>query len=169
MYDRIPAVVVASDDGTVISQNLPARQLQGSKQGRFCWEVVGSIANAEALPCTNGCVLELLKAGIDRSRHASIKIDGQRHDLACVPVDGMVVCTLTRASGETPAAWQTLTTREQDVLKLLADGETTTSAAQILGVSESTVRSHVEKMRNKLDVNTRAALVANGFRFGYLD
>jgi DNA-binding CsgD family transcriptional regulator len=84
-------------------------------------------------------------------------------------VDGKVVCSLSRGTGEAPEFWQTMTARQQEVLKLLAEGETTQTAAEILGVRESTVRSHVEKMRTKLGVNTRAALVANGFRFGYLE
>jgi DNA-binding CsgD family transcriptional regulator len=160
---------VLGDDGTVVSQNIPARQLLGSKQGGFCWDVLGGVANADGFPCRPHCVFELLADGIDRSRHARVKIDGERHHLACVPVDDVVVCTLSRGKGATPEVWQVLTAREQEVLRLLADGETTHSAAEILCVRESTIRSHVEKMRTKLGVNTRAALVASGFRFGYLD
>jgi DNA-binding CsgD family transcriptional regulator len=51
---------------------------------------------------------------------------------------------------------------------LIAAGETSASAADVLGLSESTVRTHVEKMLTKLDVSNRAALVARGFRLGYL-
>jgi len=169
MPDQIPAVVVADSDGKVISQNSAARQLLGSTQGRFCWEAVGGVGNGDSLPCEKGCALKLLAAGIDHSLHALIKIQGRRHQLACVPVAGRVVCTLSRDTSKKPKVWQTLTLREQDVLRLLAGGETTHSAAEILGVGEATIRSHVEKMRIKLDVNTRAALVASGFRFGYLD
>jgi DNA-binding CsgD family transcriptional regulator len=169
MPDDVPVVVVFGDDGTLISQNVPARQLLGSKQGGFCWDVVGGVANGDGFPCQPGCVFKLLAVGIDRSRHAWVRIDGKRHHLACVPVDSVVVCTLSHGAGATPEVWQTLTAREREVLRLLADGETTHSAAEILCVRESTIRSHVEKMRTKLGVNTRAALVASGFRFGYLD
>ena len=169
MPDDVPVVVVFGDDGTLISQNVPARQLLGSKQGGFCWEVVGGVANGDGFPCRPDCVFKLLAVGIDRSRHACVRIDGKRHHLACVPVDDVVVCTLSHGAGATPEVWQTLTAREREVLRLLADGETTHSAAGILCVRESTIRSHVEKMRTKLGVNTRAALVASGFRLGYLD
>jgi DNA-binding CsgD family transcriptional regulator len=89
--------------------------------------------------------------------------------LACVPVEGTVVCALTRDPDDSPGRWQALTPRERTVLELLAAGETTASAATCLGISEATVRTHVENMRAKLGVNTRAAIVANGFRLGYLD
>ena len=75
---------------------------------------------------------------------------------------------LTHASATPPETWQTLTPRECDVLELLAAGETSASAAEALGLSESTVRTHVEKMLTKLDASNRAALVAHGFRLGYL-
>ena len=75
---------------------------------------------------------------------------------------------LNHATGEAPESWQALTTREVEVLELIAAGETSASAASALGLSESTVRTHVEKMLTKLDAGNRASLVAKGFRLGYL-
>ena len=66
MPDDVPVVVVFGDDGTLISQNVPARQLLGSKQGGFCWDVVGGVANGDGFPCQPGCVFKLLAVGIDR-------------------------------------------------------------------------------------------------------
>ncbi len=59
--------------------------------------------------------------------------------------------------------------RVRELLRLLADGETSPSMARSLGVGESTVRTHVERMRDKWGVNTRAGLVALGFRLGFLE
>ncbi len=70
---------------------------------------------------------------------------------------------------EPSKVWPALSAREREILALLAEGETTSSTAEILGVCESTIRTHVERMRSKLCVNTRAAVVAEGFRLGYLD
>ena len=75
---------------------------------------------------------------------------------------------LNHATGDLPESWQALTPREIDVLELIADGATSAAAADALGLSESTVRTHVEKMLTKLDAGNRAALVARGFRLGYL-
>ncbi len=75
---------------------------------------------------------------------------------------------LSTAAGEAPESWELLTRRERNVLQLLADGETTASAARKLEISNSTVRTHVEHMRLKLGAKTRAALVSLGHRFGLL-
>ena len=169
MSNQAPAVVVANREGAVVSQNIQARRLLGKKLSESCWDVVGGMPGAKGLPCTRGCVLELLAAGIDRARHTKFTVAGRKHHLSCAPVGDTVVCMLKCEVDECPESWQSLTAREQDVLQLLALGETTGTVAQRLGISESTVRTHVEKMRTKPGVNTRAALVANGSRPCYLD
>jgi DNA-binding CsgD family transcriptional regulator len=169
MFDDTRPVVVAGGDGTVIAQNKPARRMLGPGTGKYCWDVVGGLEDAEKLPCRHGCVLELLAFGMDCSQHTQFKLGGKRHHLSCIPVNGMVVCMLNPMSGESPKYLESLSPRERQILLLLADGETTSSAADRLGVCESTVRTHVERMRSKLGVNTRAAVVAEGFRLGYLD
>ena len=165
---EIPAVIVAEREGTVVVQNTPARRLMGAAAGRNCWDVVGELKCAEGLPCAKGCVRELLAAGVDRSRHTRFELAGQRHDLTCIPMDDVVVCMLSHSTGKRPEKCEDLTAREREVLSHLAEGETTHSAARQLGIRESTLRTHVEKMRFKFGVNTRAALVALGFRLGYL-
>ena len=169
MSNQAPAVVVASRDGAVVSQNLAARRLLGKKLEQPCWDVVGGLPDAKGLPCNRGCVLELLAIGIDRSRHTRFTVAGRKHHLSCAPIGDQVVCMLRREADELPESWQSLTVREREVLERLAIGDTTGTVAQRLGISDSTVRTHVEKMLTKLGVNTRAALVANGFRLGYLD
>jgi DNA-binding CsgD family transcriptional regulator len=168
MSVQIPAVLVVQEDGTIASQNRASLNLLGRKTGQLCWDAVGGLKGAEGLPCQEGCTRKLLAFGMDRATHAPFRLAGQRHQLSCVPVDGAVVCALTRSANEQPRDWQNLTPREQSVLQLLAAGETTGSSASVLGLSEATVRTHVEKMRTKLGVNTRAALVAKGFQLGYL-
>ena len=169
MSSEAPAVVVAKRDGTVMTQNAPARRLMGPGKGSPCWDVVGGLKRAEGLPCERGCVGALLNAGVEHSQHNRLKLAGERHHLTCIPVGELVVCMLSPGSDMPPKKWQLLTAREQEVLQLLSVGETTSSAAVSLGISESTVRTHVEKMRTKLGVGTRAALVALAFRLGYLD
>ena len=163
-----PAVVVARKDGTVVSQNTPARRLMGPGEGKLCWDVVGGLEEAEGLPCQTNCVGRLLSEGLERTQRADLKLAGREYRLTCVPVDDTVVCVLNCGAKHDPDRWQILTVRERDVLSLLAAGDETPAVAEKLEVSESTVRTHVEKMRGKLGVKTRAALVALGFRFGYL-
>jgi DNA-binding CsgD family transcriptional regulator len=168
MLGNIPAVLISSDNGKIHSQNRPARHFLGSVQGVNCWEVFSSLKNTENLPCQKDCVSNLLGLGINRALRTDIKIEGKQHSLCCVPFDGNVVCTLNNQSSDLPQPWQKLTPRERDVLELLATGETNRAIAASLEISESTVRTHVEKMLAKLEVKNRAALVASGFRLGYI-
>ena len=168
MTSGIPAVVVARRDGTLVAQNAPARRLMGPGAGKLCWDVVGGLEGAEGLPCRQNCVGRLLSQGLERTQLAELRLAGRQHRLTCVPVDDTVICVLNSGTEHDPDQWQLLSGREQDVLSLLAAGDETSAVAKKLDVSESTVRTHVEKMRTKLGVRTRAALVALGFRFGYL-
>lgn len=168
-FDDTRPVIITGEDGTIIAQNKPARRVLGPGTGKYCWDVMGKLEGAKMLPCRSGCVLELLASGVDCSKHTEFKLGSERHHLSCIPVNGVVVCMLSPMSGESPKFLESLSPREREILLLLADGETTSSVADRLGVCESTVRTHVERMRSKLSVNTRAAVVAEGFRLGYLD
>lgn len=172
MSDETRPVIVTGGDGTVIAQNKPARRMLGPGAGKYCWDVVGKLKGARMLPCRRGCVLELLASGKDSTQETQFKLRGERHHLSCTPANGVVVCMLSAMPSESRESGkflESLSRREREILLLLADGETTSSAADRLGVCESTVRTHVERMRSKLCVNTRAAVVAEGFRLGYLD
>jgi DNA-binding CsgD family transcriptional regulator len=61
---------------------------------------------------------------------------------------------------------KTLTTRERDVLALLADGRTTAEVAVALSVSPHTVRSRVKSSLQKLGARTREHAVAIVIRDG---
>lgn len=62
-----------------------------------------------------------------------------------------------------------LTARELDVLQALAaDGQTNMAIAKELGIAEETVKTHVRRLLDKLDVQSRAGAVARGFRLGIL-
>lgn len=54
---------------------------------------------------------------------------------------------------------RTLTAREREVLKLLAEGRTVRSAADVLGLSVKTVDAHKFNLMRKLGVHNKAELV----------
>jgi len=62
-----------------------------------------------------------------------------------------------------PAA---LTPREQQVLELLAEGESTTAIAETLFLSRNTVRNHVQRLLGKLGAHSKLEAVAIGARRG---
>ena len=61
---------------------------------------------------------------------------------------------------------QALTPRENQVLDLLADGLSNRTIAKRLGLSQHTVRSHVQSILGKLDVDSRTAAVVKATRQG---
>ena len=56
-----------------------------------------------------------------------------------------------------------LTPRQNDLLRLLAAGHTNTQIARRLGISEGTVRTHLEHIYDKLGVSSRTAAVTRAF------
>ena len=56
-----------------------------------------------------------------------------------------------------------LTPRQTDLLRLLAAGHTNAQIARLLGISEGTVRTHLENIYGRLHVSSRTAAVAHAF------
>jgi two-component system NarL family response regulator len=57
-----------------------------------------------------------------------------------------------------------ITTRQRQILQLLADGESTTVAARQLGLSEETVKTHIKSTLSRLEAKNRSHAVAIGLR-----
>jgi DNA-binding NarL/FixJ family response regulator len=62
-----------------------------------------------------------------------------------------------------------LTRRQREILQLLADGHSTESAANSLGLSPETVRTHIKAVLARLGARDRAHAVAIAFRGGLID
>lgn len=62
-----------------------------------------------------------------------------------------------------------LTRRQRQILQLLADGGSTTVAAEELQVSEETVRTHTKNILARLEARNRAHAVAIGLRESLID
>lgn len=57
-----------------------------------------------------------------------------------------------------------LTQREQQIVKLIAEGLTNKEIAAALGMSEETVKTHIKKIMLKLNVDNRGKVIAWYFR-----
>src|SRR6184192_1624360 len=79
----------------------------------------------------------------------------------CVPVH-LAAKLAERVSGET------LSSREIDVLKLMAQGKSNKEIGAALFISEGTVKSHVKAIFAKMNVNSRTEAVANATRRGLI-
>jgi DNA-binding NarL/FixJ family response regulator len=67
-------------------------------------------------------------------------------------------------SGQLTDALPTLTQREREVLRLLADGLSNEDIGRELHISAETVRTHVRKAMTKLEADTRTQAVATALR-----
>ena len=67
--------------------------------------------------------------------------------------------TLRTQAVRVPLRRSTLTLREREVMKLLAEGNTVKKAAALLGVSAKTVEAHKFNLMRKLNIHNKAELV----------
>jgi len=72
------------------------------------------------------------------------------------------------AAGEAIPVEGALTTREREVLDRVTAGLSNAEIADALAISVKTVEGHCERLMEKLDIHTRAGLVAYGRRLGLL-
>jgi DNA-binding NarL/FixJ family response regulator len=77
---------------------------------------------------------------------------------------GLAGAMMRRMSAESTR----LSTREHDVLLLLADGENAATIGQQLYMSESTVKSHIARIYQKLGAQNRAQALVTAMRIGLL-
>lgn len=120
-------------------------------------------------------VFEALGAGV----RAFVSKDADRHDVceAIVAVargevvlppalhSGLAAEIQSRARESQPA----LSTREREVLELIAKGASAPRVARELHLSTGTVKAHLAGLYEKLGVNDRAAAVAEAMRRGMLE
>jgi DNA-binding NarL/FixJ family response regulator len=69
----------------------------------------------------------------------------------------------------TPGLAETLTPRELEVLKLIADGKTTKRIAELLGVSFKTVATHRTSILEKFGVHNSVSLLRCDIRRGIVE
>lgn len=107
---------------------------------------------------------ELLVAGI-RSVHAG-------EALLAPSVTRRMIAAFLQRSPVRPAAvsrYRLLTTREQEILRLLAKGMTNLEIADELVVSETTVKTHISRVLAKLELRDRVQAVIFAYDHGLAD
>ncbi|MBM3145432.1 MAG: response regulator transcription factor [Chloroflexi bacterium] len=81
----------------------------------------------------------------------------------------VIARVLNHSTGERPRGENSvLTERELEVLRAASLGERSKEIAIHLGISERTVKAHLDSVYNKLGVDSRAAAVATAFERGLL-
>jgi DNA-binding NarL/FixJ family response regulator len=88
-------------------------------------------------------------------------------------VSTQVVETLKKLPGKetkiNDAVYGTLTAREQEILRLLAEGLSSKEIAQKLFISPKTVENHRANIMNKLDLHSSIELVRYAAKLGLID
>ena len=106
-----------------------------------------------------------------RARDASVDVVGEFATLAlarsaAVACDAYLIAPGRRSPDDSPG--EALTTREVQVLELLAEGLSNKAIAARLGISDQTVKFHVASISGKLDAHTRTEAVRRAVRRGLI-
>jgi pimeloyl-ACP methyl ester carboxylesterase/DNA-binding CsgD family transcriptional regulator len=82
-------------------------------------------------------------------------------------VRSFIGCEKQRIASQPDAPFAHLTTRERDVLELLAQGLDNTTIAARLSISEKTVRNHVSTIFDKLQLKNRSQAIVRAREAGF--
>jgi DNA-binding NarL/FixJ family response regulator len=78
------------------------------------------------------------------------------------------IATLIAKRRGIEAQLQSLTVREKEVLRLMADGLSSRAVAAKLGISYTTVRTHIRSLGSKLGVHSKLEAIVKAREFGLL-
>lgn len=194
--DALAAVLAQQDYTVVMARTLPdAVQAVARQQPDLCLldrhfagedgisaieTMIASSARTKVLvlsadPDTEA-VLAALRAGASGYLHKTRGVTALTAAIRRV-LRGEVVVDVPKVSGPRPSPRQQdarrlasyLTGRERECLALLVGGLDTAAMARKLGVSQATVRTHVQSLLTKLGVHSRLEAAAMAVRYRLLD
>ncbi len=156
-------LLLTSADGIVRHANPHATALLGS--GSTCGELVRAEDGQGRCVCTDACAREM-RPGEQRD-HGLVRIRTRGFRLVCSAVgEGRVIAMVPTAA---PTDAPQLSPREREVLQLVARGLTGQRIARRLSITEATVCTHVQHVRDKLGVRTRSQAVARALALGQIE
>ncbi|HXH23329.1 MAG TPA: LuxR C-terminal-related transcriptional regulator [Dehalococcoidia bacterium] len=189
--DADQRIVFWSDRMSAITARPPAEV-----QGRHCYDVLGGMDKAGRPICGRSCPIfagTLLGRRPESFEMVASGVGERNLDVSVIPAAGAggraVLVHLVRdvsqrarserlarmgiteselARGASAQPGGTLSKREVEVLRLIADGYTTPALVMRLGVSRVTVNNHVQNIFRKLGVHTRREAVREAARRGLL-
>jgi two-component system, NarL family, response regulator len=116
----------------------------------------------------------------DEDIFRALQAGAKAYFLKDAPREDLVACVRSVHCGKTvipPAiaaklaehmSTDTLTSRELEVLRVMAEGKSNKEIASALGISEGTVKSHVNAIMRKLDASDRTQAVTVALKHGLL-
>ena len=172
------ALLAAEDDRSIIGVNERWCALTGYEREAATQLRIDDILAQESRPGIDMRWGDLLATGLGTARVVLMRPDGGRlavrYGAFANVLAGIHIAAYFAEPGQDGRAARPLrarragqlTRREQESLRLVAMGMTTTAAAEQLGISPETVRTHVRNAMNKLGARTRAQAIAVAMRDG---
>ena len=111
----------------------------------------------------------LVKGGSLAELELAIKSVAQGETYLSPGVSGPVIKEYIRRTSHEGDLADSLTTRQREVLQMIAEGKTTKQIALILKVSVKTVESHRTQLMKRLGVQDIASLVRHALRIGLVE
>ncbi len=109
----------------------------------------------------------VLKTGVRAELVEAIRAVARGEVYLSPPIAADVVSRYVRGNADVRSkAFQELTTREREVLQLIAEGHTTKAVANLLSIGEKTVLAHRRRVMHKLDVDSTVGLARYALREG---
>jgi len=112
------------------------------------------------------CGYVLKEANISDLVKAISEVAAGRHYLSYPLSELAIAAYKEKTTGVSLDLYNTLTTREREVLQLVAEGNTNAAIAAKLFISERTVESHRASMMQKLSITSRGDLIAYALKRG---
>ena len=106
-----------------------------------------------------GCVGYVLKTDAAAELLSAVRAVHAGRRYLSPSIAPIVLAQLGNGAAHDGARATTLTRREREVLKLIAEGATTKEVAQRLGISAKTAQAHRDNLKQKLELRSTAALV----------
>lgn len=152
------SIPLASIDanGVIRATNPAAERVLGAVVGQRCSSAMRARCG-DGPHCDDACAPNLARNHGSSREEGRARIRGATWRIVCSQLGDGVVATLLPALGEQA---DKLSDREREVMALVAQGLTTSQIARKLTLSPATIRTHVERARDKLGARTRAEAIA---------
>ena len=145
------------------------RQLSADQPGVRVVVLTTYDSDADILPAVEAGAAGYLLKDTPRDTLVGAIFAAARGETVLAPaVAGRLVNRLRAAPPEAPAARETLSAREAEVLTLAGRGLTNAQIGRELFVSEATVKTHLLRAYAKLGVSSRTAAVTRAMELGVL-
>jgi DNA-binding CsgD family transcriptional regulator len=178
-FDTAPVALLAADDERrILRVNARWCDLTGYEADAAAGMRIDDLLAPESRPGIEMRWSDLMATGLATARIVMLRPDhvrvAVRYGAFANVLSGVHVGAFLAEPGQDMRALRPararragqLTRREQESLRLVAMGMTTTAAADQLGISPETVRTHVRNAMNKLGARTRAQAIAVAMRDG---